>query len=1835
MPLAHRTSAAPHIQRIPLTTCVDLYRLWSPTDGKPIDLEAYIQNEVISARGNAQRRVSNMVIQKWWAKADSVDNAGTISGPVEDRPKSARHARSELASRQTPAQIGMQWVGFGATTSKGLDGGLSTPPSFLAGMFNMVDHKPAVRRPMSACRPQSARVGRRETPEMGLLAARPESARRPHSAKASALDRGGSIAVRPWSTQTGSALRPQSARALSRATIRTPSVEKGVAPRDAAGPRPDSGNFYSTCQSLDTPARRELQVVGRTRLLKPKKKHPQNPTGDQWIPVPGLGPTPAHFGRSRFTKEGGIFVEGISAADWAKRKVLREKSVESASEKKPIIQEDSIDWTKFQDDAQSLAEESIQDDIERQVVEEEAELIAEEVYATERHHRSAFDQERRAAEELARVEEEMKRMAAARLETAKALTELEYTLETQDASDSDDNSSSSEDDIPQDNDGIFLNQRLMIGIAGLVTKKTIKKGAWHKVFGFLGMDFAEKLAGKWRDWRRQKKLFRFQVQEEVDEKAELKKMSKALKKQLTTDGMTEAEFFELLKQRKMLLGSGGSLHEETAHKAFTKHRNPVNHRLDFEGFLDAVKDLKQLLGVDPALLEKMYADLGYANQRASDASKCFGGLSDAENQMRAAFLARNAKLRQGEVLVKRASLLRFGGMKPEEEIAALQKAIDDLNTAVDCFVIAEASEPIVTTVKEIIRLSVRQGRLLADSKQFLTANVLIRRIILLCNQHKFATSPDKNEIYPEVQEALAFVRQLFAFSQELLDDSCACLAQAEKSLLLEDFEAVLLALIVSQALEQDSLLVRGISISKAAREVRVLVPPKSITQEPADVGPFVRDVESARTKREELEWKWEWVGVKRSQNWHRTANDAIEKMLQSIQMYLAQGMAREANKSMQALKKFTEKLGLENPGVSLMEEVERSNRDAKAVEELENMTETARRCHDHAWMLEDLLVRALDTCLDADDFRAVGDKANDIVRPEIAKIGPKMRFWESKWLDTGRDVLVRISTLGLEVLTSEFPQAGQESKKSKGELVSERIEVAKNLLDAGRKFQAALLNRWVPPSAAEKVDVEQELTPLEREMNRQLEGKWETLFAEQMQWCHQQLQLNDLKSTRKGLERARAIYCEGLQAQKRSRRQHEKEDAAVAHHSPYLQIKVEDVETAKVELPAEWHMLQTKIESLGADGLARAKKAWLKYTTKLQVINGCVDLMNISKLINDVKLNPKLLRDSDDESGGEERKREEEKTKARAHVGEKNRMKIFKPPTFVKLDHKELLDRLRKSSTMARSKVLGAIANFSQHELEVIDICQVRTLSEGECLVKQGETLSSFFIVMRGSVKLVLPFRSRPESIEQSGAATEKDAVRGGSGTKAQENDEMKDAHKFAFGTHQPEFSAPQSAPTGHKRTLKDSAKQIRNSIKVLNAFGVLVDHDARTQVAQMGAWRVLGEFHVVLQLPYYADIVAAQNDTEVMQITVPSATLAMLQRIVPTEDPLAAFRPGESKRSAAGVHQDDGSPQNSWAITALNSTDSPTVEEDAQAEMETEKDTEGFWRLGSAEQRILDARQCVQEAFLKVRHDTGEIERALNLALEKNAGGDCKLLAALSASSLQALLEGSTSEEVHAETLVIAQGSTLDHMLLVISGKFIIESPETSQTRHASLDGSESEQIPKVDDFLKTTTRGLSGTHVDSQSPEGDADESATLNMYEGSQQPAFLASEEKMEAGRVSPGQEPQTAALCSAHILVPGAEAPSPLPGRKQREGADGATVAMNVVELVAGDVVAEQEFLQISPFPASLRCIESGKLLRISLWSLGPLVRAQPALPHALHAVERLSKLLPPKQDRIRR
>lgn len=133
-----------------------------------------------------------------------------------------------------------------------------------------------------------------------------------------------------------------------------------------------------------------------------------------------------------------------------------------------------------------------------------------------------------------------------------------------------------------------------------------------------------------------------------------------------------------------------------------------------------------------------------------------------------------------------------------------------------------------------------------------------------------------------------------------------------------------------------------------------------------------------------------------------------------------------------------------------------------------------------------------------------------------------------------------------------------------------------------------------------------------------------------------------------GLERARQIYQEGKKTQIQQIQQREataiSENKAGAPSMPVpgrvaarkqriLKIK------AEVALPAEWHTMQAKIESLGADGLARAKIHWLKFSTKLQVMNGCVDFLNLSKLINNVKLD-QPYDDSDSDSDDNKNKNE-------------------------------------------------------------------------------------------------------------------------------------------------------------------------------------------------------------------------------------------------------------------------------------------------------------------------------------------------------------------------------------------------------------------------------------------------------------------------------------------------------------------------------------------------------------------------------------------------------------------
>jgi hypothetical protein len=75
-------------------------------------------------------------------------------------------------------------------------------------------------------------------------------------------------------------------------------------------------------------------------------------------------------------------------------------------------------------------------------------------------------------------------------------------------------------------------------------------------------------------------------------------------------------------------------------------------------------------------------------------------------------------------------------------------------------------------------------------------------------------------------------------------------------------------------------------------------------------------------------------------------------------------------------------------------------------------------------------------------------------------------------------------------------------------------------------------------------------------------------------------------------------------------------------------------------------------------------------------------------------------------------------------------------------------------------------------------------------------------------------------------------------------------------------------------------------------------------------------------------------------------------------------------------------------------------------------------------------------QAFRSVRVDIEPLEDVLKNVLGKT-GGNSRLLSALSTSSIQALLEGSSVQEYMANEEVLAQDSTFDYMLLIISGVF------------------------------------------------------------------------------------------------------------------------------------------------------------------------------------------------------
>ena len=387
------------------------------------------------------------------------------------------------------------------------------------------------------------------------------------------------------------------------------------------------------------------------------------------------------------------------------------------------------------------------------------------------------------------------------------------------------------------------------------------------------------------------------------------------------------------------------------------------------------------------------------------------------------------------------------------------------------------------------------------------------------------------------------------------------------------------------------------------------------------------------------------------------------------------------------------------------------------------------------------------------------------------------------------------------------------------------------------------------------------------------------LCSTQMKSAEVKLKERDLKATRSLLDRARKVYVEGMRLQILARQQreaqHEADDnsanVSVGHEPRFPKAPSASKKQhgeRQVLLPAEWHTMQAKVESLGAAGLARARTRWIQVSTKLEIVNGCVDFVNLSKLIQNVKLDKTARADSDSDS---------DTNPVVTDATERT-------PAYVNLDHAQMLEKLRKAMSLTQSKILSAV-DWHQNELEMLDYCKLRLLSSGEGVAKQGDTLPYFMFVLRGSLKLVLPDLN------------------------------LEDAPMQIEGGHL-------ALSAGRRSSLKSAAHQVRPVGEALRAmnfnFGQAESAhqmDAEVQskdlaaqrghLAYFSARRILGEAHVALQKPYYAHIVAMQDETEVLEFHIPPDTLTILKSSKFSHD---------ARRAELTIMREEGTPDSKMA---------------------------------------------------------------------------------------------------------------------------------------------------------------------------------------------------------------------------------------------------------------------------------------------------------------------------------
>jgi hypothetical protein len=416
-----------------------------------------------------------------------------------------------------------------------------------------------------------------------------------------------------------------------------------------------------------------------------------------------------------------------------------------------------------------------------------------------------------------------------------------------------------------------------------------------------------------------------------------------------------------------------------------------------------------------------------AEAKTKSAHKLFSKVKNVMGMSRIQARFLEVQKSKGDMKVKHADALLK--ISIETDVSTLQEAIAALYVAMAAYRAARADKDIVPTVRKIIKLSIQLGRFQADQQHYRSANVLIRQVLLLCDDHKLSTLNGQLQINsktqstmlplcPEVEDALKFAQELYEFSEKLKMDAAKSCEHAEMLLLLADYDAVMTALLVTEILRNDSLVVRGVVLNDK-KEILVLEPPAAI------VKGCKKD--ELTTLAEVTEWKWEWVkSTGRTDEWHALANKVIDTLVNSVHMYLSQQIPTQASKFLQKLNQFCTVLGLENPGTALIQMVEQAERDGSALEAVEALNKAA-QSQNTTWQLGSLVAEAFDACQYADDYRAQvaqeesriesKESKESLIKSKKALSSPKSeyennsnsprcasktRFWENKWLEAGR-----------------------------------------------------------------------------------------------------------------------------------------------------------------------------------------------------------------------------------------------------------------------------------------------------------------------------------------------------------------------------------------------------------------------------------------------------------------------------------------------------------------------------------------------------------------------------------------------------------------------------------------------------------------------------------------------------------------------------------------------------------------------------------------------------------------------------------------------------------------